>query len=253
MEQTIKTKLLTIEAAHKIKILYACESGSRAWQFPSTDSDYDVRFMYVRPYKYYLSVQERSYDLHFPITDESDIYGWDIRKVLQLMQKSNTTPFEWLQSPIVYKPNEEFQQALWQLSQHYFGRRSNIHHYLGIARGAMKDLTQNGEIKIKKLFYVLRPLLAARWCWLQNKIAPMSIVPLMGQLPASLQMEIDELIQVKATVTEGFVVTVSDSLQSFIKEEMATLIEATTDLDKNYFDTDRLDDFFVQTIIRYDY
>ena len=101
MQQTIINKLAAIEQEQKIKMLYACESGSRGWEFTSPDSDYDVRFIYVRPYHFYLSVQDRKYDLNFPINDDLDIYGWDIRKVLQLIKKSNTTPFEWLQSPIV--------------------------------------------------------------------------------------------------------------------------------------------------------
>src|SRR6186713_3345969 len=108
MQQIIINKLAEIELEHKIKILFACESGSRGWQFPSPDSDYDVRFIYVRPMRYYLSVNNQAYDLNFPINGEIDIYGWDIRKVLQLVRKSNTTPFEWLQSPIVYRQQSGF-------------------------------------------------------------------------------------------------------------------------------------------------
>ena len=253
MEKVIISKLKEVAAEHTIKMLFACESGSRGWQFASTDSDYDVRFIYTRPYKYYLSVQERKYDLHFPITDELDMYGWDIRKVLQLIYKSNTTPFEWLQSPIVYIQNEEFQKAIWQLCQHYFSQRSNMHHYLGIARGALDAIAQDGEMKIKKLFYVLRPLLAAKWCWLQNGIAPMSIEPLMAILPTRLQTEVYDLIKIKATAAESFAITISAGLQSFINDEMSNLQEVAADLEKRYFDVRQLDDFFVQTIIQYDY
>lgn len=253
MEQIIKTKLQEIEAEHKIKILYACESGSRGWGFPSPDSDYDVRFIYVRPYKYYLSVQERRYDLHFPITDELDIYGWDIRKVLQLIQKSNTTPFEWLQSPIVYVKNEEFQKSLWQLCQHYFSQRANMHHYLGIAKGAMESITEKGEIGIKKLFYVLRPLLAAHWCWFQNSIAPMEIEKLTHDLELAFQFDIAELIMQKEKMPEGYMVKILDEWRIAIDETFANLWEASNKLEKDYFDAEKLDAFFVQTITRYDY
>src|ERR1700750_867100 len=114
MQQIITGKLSEIIQEHKITLLFANESGSRAWGFPSPDSDYDVRFIYARPYKYYLSIVDRKYDLHFPITDELDVYGWDIRKVLALIRKSNTTPFEWLQSPIVYRQEQGFRDELWQ-------------------------------------------------------------------------------------------------------------------------------------------
>jgi uncharacterized protein len=163
MQKTILNKLDDIQQEHGIKLLFACESGSRGWQFPSADSDYDVRFIYIRPYRFYISVLDRKYDLRFPIDDELDMYGWDIRKVLQLIRKSNTTPFEWLQSPVVYRQSAGFKDELWSLCQHFFCRRSNIHHYLGIAKGALNDLMPGGDIKIKKLFYVLRPLLAAKW------------------------------------------------------------------------------------------
>ena len=94
MKTTIINRLAEIEKSTDIKILFACESGSRGWEFPSPDSDFDVRFIYVRPLNFYLSIQDKDDQLGFPINDELDIYGWDIRKVLKLIRKSNTTPFE---------------------------------------------------------------------------------------------------------------------------------------------------------------
>lgn len=253
MQQTIIDKLGEIEQEHKIKLLFACESGSRGWEFPSPDSDYDVRFIYVRPYRFYLSVQDRKYDLRFPINGELDMYGWDIRKVLQLIKKSNTTPFEWLQSPIVYRQEEGFKNELWSLCQHYFGQRSNIHHYLGIAKGALDTITQEGEIKIKKLFYVLRPLLAAKWCLEQKSIAPMTIGPLMTLLPVDLKKQVRDLIALKTNAAESFVINISADLRSYIDNEFSRVAETSNNLKKDHFDADKLDDLFVTTITQYDY
>jgi hypothetical protein len=253
MQQTIINKLAEIEKEQAIKILFACESGSRGWEFPSPDSDYDVRFIYVRPYRFYLSVLDRKYDLNFPINGDLDIYGWDIRKVLQLMKKSNTTPFEWLQSPIIYRQNEAFRNDLWALSSFYFGQRSNIHHYLGIAQGALETMANDSEIKIKKLFYVLRPLLAAKWCLEKESIAPMTIGPLMTLLPAELKKQVSELITLKSTAAESFVIKVSPELKTYIDNEFARISEASTHLKRDHFDADRLDEFFVNTIKRYDH
>jgi hypothetical protein len=246
-------KLATIEQENNIKILFACESGSRGWEFPSPDSDYDVRFIYVRPYKYYLSVMDRKYDLNFPITDELDIYGWDIRKVLQLIRKSNTTPFEWLQSPVIYSQVDRFKEELWSLCQLYFGQRSNIHHYLGIAKGALDTMANDSEIKIKKLFYVLRPLLAAKWCLDQQSIAPMTIGPLMTLLPSALQKQVRELIALKANTEESFVIKIKPDLKSYIGNEFARISEASVNLKTTHFDAGKLDDFFISILTRYDH
>ena len=123
MKEKILEKLKEIEKANNIKILFACESGSRAWGFPSPDSDYDVRFVYVRNIEDYLSVREHKDQLSFPITDVLDVYGWDLKKVLMLMNKSNTTIFEWLQSPQIYFEEEGFREALWKVSQNFFSKR----------------------------------------------------------------------------------------------------------------------------------
>jgi predicted nucleotidyltransferase len=253
MQQTIIDKLSAIEQEHKIKMLFACESGSRGWEFPSPDSDYDVRFIYVRPYRFYLSVQDRKYDLNFPINDELDIYGWDIRKVLQLIKKSNTTPFEWLQSPIIYREVAGFKNDLWTLCQSYFGQRSNIHHYLGIAKGAMDTVANDSEIKIKKLFYVLRPLLAAKWCLEKQGIAPMTIGPLMTLLPDPFKKQVRELITLKATAAESFVIKINADLKTYLDNEFARISDASAHLKQDHFDASTLDEFFVKTITQHDH
>lgn len=48
MREKIQEQLRRIEEAENIKILLSVESGSRAWGFASPDSDYDVRFIYIR-------------------------------------------------------------------------------------------------------------------------------------------------------------------------------------------------------------
>jgi len=128
MKTIIRNKLLKIEKSNQIKIIFANESGSRAWGFPLPDSDYDVRFIYVKPLKSSLSIASENDFLSFPINVELDVCGWDLKKVLQLVYKSNTIPFEWLQSPIVYMEQDGFKESLFLLCQNYFGAKSNIHH-----------------------------------------------------------------------------------------------------------------------------
>lgn len=247
MKTTIQQKLTEIEKKHGIKILYSCESGSRAWGFPSPDSDYDVRFIYTRSLNDYLTIHPPKDHLSFPINDELDIYGWDISKVLQLITKSNTTPFEWLQSPVIYKDDKIFRDELWLLCQSYFCPRSNIHHYLGIAKGAMETI-QGENIKIKKLFYVLRPMLAALWCVEKNTIAPMSIFPLMGLLPKYLQEKVLSLIELKSTTNEGFFIKIDQDIRTWINQSSDYCMEYSQKMERKTFEIKEADEFFRKTI-----
>ncbi|MBF0649280.1 nucleotidyltransferase domain-containing protein [Dysgonomonas sp. GY75] len=248
MKATIQQKLTEIEKAYGIKILYSCESGSRAWGFPSPDSDYDVRFIYSRPIEEYLTIKPKKDHLSFPINDELDIYGWDISKVLHLITKSNTTPFEWLQSPVVYKEDTTFKDELWTLCQSYFYPRNNIHHYLGIARGAMETM-QGEDIKIKKLFYVLRPMLAAWWCAEKNTIAPMSIYPLMDLLTDDLRKKVLSLIELKSTANESYLIEIDQDIKTWIDRTFDYCMEVSLQLAKKDFDQKISDEFFRKAIL----
>src|SRR5450755_2879949 len=94
MLETIKQKLYELETNQNIRILYACESGSRAWGFPSPDSDFDVRFIYARTTNDYLSIHEIKDVIDLPVNEVLDIGGWDIKKALKLFLKSNAPLYE---------------------------------------------------------------------------------------------------------------------------------------------------------------
>ena len=106
MKKEILRKLHEIEIKENVKILFAAESGSRAWGFASPDSDYDVRFIYVRPKEEYLRLDTVKDVIEVPINDVLDINGWDLQKALRLLYKSNPTLFEWFSSPIIYMETE---------------------------------------------------------------------------------------------------------------------------------------------------
>ena len=89
MRKKIKEQLRRIEDAENIKILLAVESGSRAWGFASPDSDYDVRFVYIRSLEDYLRLDAIRDVIELPIDDVLDINGWDLQKTLRLLHKWN--------------------------------------------------------------------------------------------------------------------------------------------------------------------
>lgn len=193
----IVEQLERIEEEEGVQILYACESGSRAWGFPSKDSDYDVRFIYIRPMDWYLSIFDRRDVIERPISDMLDINGWDLRKALNLFRKSNPPLLEWLQSPIVYKENCLITEQIREISPLTFSPKSCIHHYLHMAKGNYRDYLQGDQVKIKKYFYVLRPILACEWIEKYNTLPPIEFDRLVEELvPAEsmLRTVIDGLL-----------------------------------------------------------
>ena len=108
MRDIITAKLAEIEQHENVRIIYAVESGSRAWGFASPDSDYDVRFIYVHSKEFYLKLEKTRDVIEWQLDETLDINGWDLQKTLRLLHKSNPTVFEWNQSPIVYKITPEW-------------------------------------------------------------------------------------------------------------------------------------------------
>ena len=153
MNKLIAEKLAQIEYEENVRILYAVESGSRAWGFPSSDSDYDVRFIYVRKPEYYLKLEKTRDVIELPINDMLDINGWDLNKTLRLLHSSNPTLFEWMSSPIVYRQTE-FSDRLNPILDKYFSCKSGLHHYFSMAEGNYRNYLKTDMVKFKKYFYV---------------------------------------------------------------------------------------------------
>lgn len=200
----IDSELKRIEQEEGVRILYACESGSRVWGFPSKDSDYDVRFIYVRPVDWYLSIFEKRDVIERPISDQLDINGWDLKKALNLFRKSNPPLLEWLQSPIQYLEQYSVTEKIRQLSPLTFSPRSSMYHYLHMAKGNFREYLQGEYVKIKKYFYVLRPILACQWIEERGSMPPMEFEDLVEQmLPESqLKQEVYTLLTRKKAGVE---------------------------------------------------
>lgn len=171
--QQVLEQLRKIEQDEQMRILYSCESGSRAWGFSSKDSDYDVRFIYIRPVEWYLSIFEKRDVIERPISNMLDINGWDLRKALYLFRKSNPPLLEWLQSPIQYYENYSVAEQIRGISPLTFSPKSCMHHYLNMAKGNYREYLQGEQVKIKKYFYVLRPILACGWIEKFSSMPPM--------------------------------------------------------------------------------
>lgn len=175
------------------------ESGSRAWGFPSADSDYDVRFIYVRHPDSYLSIEDVRDVIERPLTDNIDLSGWDIRKALHLFRKSNPPLLEWLQSSLVYSERPSFTRQIRSLVPHFYSPNASIFHYLHMARGNFREYLRGDVVWRKKYLYVLRPLLALRWIESGRGAVPMEFGRLVDALvdDAALRAAIENLLAAK--------------------------------------------------------
>lgn len=245
MKDIILQKLNEIEQEHNVVILYACESGSRAWGFASPDSDYDVRFIYVQCSDAYLSIRERRDVIELPVNEVLDISGWDLRKALQLFLKSNAPLYEWLQSPIVYKQQESFTADIQALMPAYFSLRAGLHHYLSMADNTFSNELQGVQVRLKKYFYALRPLLAARWITDRQELPPMQFEQLRTLITDPVwQEEIDALLLKKQTADEKFVTTALPFLQDWLSDNVVYCKEKGHTLEAVRHDTAELDQLF---------
>src|SRR4051812_39464233 len=180
MRATVLEALGGLERRHDVRVLFACESGSRGWGFASPDSDYDVRFVYVNRMSWYLTLDAGRDVIEQPISGELDVSGWELRKTLQLLRDSNPTLLEWLRSPIVYREDADWTARLRTLAEQGFSPVRGYHHYVSMARKNLREHLYADVVRYKKYLYVLRPLLAARWIRDGRGVPPMRFAELVA-------------------------------------------------------------------------
>lgn len=250
MEHLINSRLSEIESDNNIKIVYACESGSRAWGFPSADSDYDVRFIYIRPIEWYLSIDEKRDVIEYPLSGQLDINGWDLKKALQLLRKTNPPLLEWLGSPIVYLEKYSVAEEMRQLAKEYYSPSACLHHYLHMARGNHREYLQGDTVWVKKYFYVLRPILAMKWIEEGRGIVPTDFNVTLEKLalPAELKQAVAKLLESKRTGDELDRGMKIKAISDFIESELARWDNSGIPRSVVPSHEDRLDEYFRKSI-----
>ena len=202
MLEIIKAKLKEIEEKEQVRIIHAVESGSRAWGFASPDSDYDVRFIYIRKPEAYMHLEKTRDVIEWQLDDTLDINGWDLQKALRLLHRSNPTLFEWNESPIVYRTTEAWAE-LQPLIHACFMEKPGLYHYLSMAKSNYREYLKSDMVRLKKYFYVLRPVLACRWILEHQSAPPMAFSKLAEAcLPKKLKPAVDRLLEMKMAASE---------------------------------------------------
>ncbi len=250
MEKKILEKLKEIEKSKQVEILFACESGSRAWGFASPDSDYDIRFIYKHDLDYYLSLWEQPDVIEFMTEDDLDGSGWDLRKALKLLAKSNAPLLEWLYSPVVYFEDEAFVAQMRTLAKDCFSPIACLHHYLGTTKNFM-DVCEAEEVKLKSYFYALRTALAGRWIIENNSFPPVDFMDLLPIAPKNVKDKIVELMEIKANQDESYLHPKESLITDFLLETVKFNQENASGLGSGKKMAVELDGVFKNEIFKY--
>jgi predicted nucleotidyltransferase len=224
-------RLDRIEGEHGVRILLAVESGSRAWGFPSPDSDLDVRFLYVRPTEDYLRLAPIRDVIEAPIEGDWDVNGWDLKKALKLFAKGNAVVVEWLRSPLVYREVGPIAGELRWIADRHASPELAVRHYHGLLHGVLnRDFAGRERVKLKKSYYAARAAAAIAWTRRRGEVPPMDLPSLLREAstPAPVREVLAELLEQKSRRSEIGDGPRIESLDGYIRDQLAWAAERLT-------------------------
>ena len=237
MLSEINQLLKKTEVLYNIKILYACESGSRAWEFASPNSDYDIRFIYQHNKEHYLSVFDNKDSIEIPIKDDLDPGGWDIRKALSLLTKSNGALIEWLHSPIVYVNENRFRETWQQLAYDIIDIPQLSNHYLGLANRIRHTKLTTSEPSAKSYLYSCRAILASQWTREKQTAPPVPFSEVLEIASQEIKDTLTDLVKWKAdaeeTASYGRIPALDEFINNTLDDKESWLPNELKDKDKN--------------------
>jgi predicted nucleotidyltransferase len=247
MMENIQSILSNISQKKNIRIVYACETGSRAWGFPSPDSDYDIRFIYVHDKDWYLSLSQKK-DTIEHMDGDLDITGWDLKKSLTLLKKSNATLIERFQSPMEYYAAPGFKDDFKKLIENYYSPTAVFFHHHSLAKKFWEEIKDKEEFKLKSFFYLVRSLLSCNWIIQDKSVLPMHIEGLMQYTEQEIKDQLRALIKLKAGVGEKYLHEKEDILNEWISEKFESLEKAGQNLGVSRSDMGLLNEFFLKIL-----
>lgn len=235
MKENIIMILRTIEIRENIRILFAVESGSRAWGIESKDSDYDVRFVYIRPKDDYLKLNKMadvitdSYNEHMERAPQEgcliDIEGFDIYKYLRMLSSSNPTAIEWLKSDVVYI--NEGPSELRQYIEQNANPVSLYHHYKSMCKqNYIKYIKSRNKLTYKKYLYAMRGLLNAKYVAINHKIPNVYFIETINELlkskeiPSTVLFQLRDIIKLKKQGNEKNIEETIPNFDLYIENEL---------------------------------
>src|SRR3989344_7760708 len=236
MKEIIKQLCRDIEKENRIKILFAVENGSRAWGMESKNSDYDVRFVFVRPLEDYIQINkypeviEAAFDKKgktHPVQGSfMDFNGFDIFKFARMLSSSNPTVIEWLISDIIYYGKQDL--VFKKFAVENFNPVSLYHHYKSMCRNNyLKYLKSKKQVTYKRYLYAMRGLINAKWVIHNKSIPPIKFTDALKLsktlIPEDIIRKLNEIIKLKLKGKENGIiqniVKMDNYIESFLKDE----------------------------------
>uniref|UniRef100_UPI00404B3A99 nucleotidyltransferase domain-containing protein n=1 Tax=Gelidibacter sp. TaxID=2018083 RepID=UPI00404B3A99 len=248
MKTKILHKLSEIEKDKNIEILFAVESGSRAWGFESPDSDYDIRFVYKHKMEWYLNLWNKKDTIEFMTDEDLDGSGWDLRKALMLMAKSNASFYGWLFSPVIYRGNLELLNEMKDIANNNFNPISGFYHYHSMNK-SFEETLGSEKMTLKSFFYAIRTALCANWIYKYGTIPPVKFQELYPLIEEKFQSMLDELILLKKKHIEKSNEPVSADLINLVKRIVEDNNRVKNDLINKKTNHKDFNDFFLKTIL----
>lgn len=223
----VEAELSRIERERGCRVPFAIESGSRAWGFASRDSDFDVRFVYVRPEAWYLSIDAGAKRdvIEEPVDAVLDVSGWDLVKALNLYRRSNPPLYEWLHGPIVYRDRLGLRGELRELARSFYNPKAAAYHYLRMTNNSWRQYLQKEVVRTKKYLYALRPVMAVLWIERGLGVVPVPFEELMDAVldEPEVRAAVDDLVAEKARTGELGERPRDPVLHAYLRREMTRL------------------------------
>jgi uncharacterized protein len=224
-DHRVVPELKAIERKNGITILYAVQAGSRAWGFPSPNSDYDIRFIYKHPLDWYLSLDNKRDVIEKKFGTDLELSGWDLKKALNLFKKSNPTMLEWLHTEERLIADPLFCNKIFPLQAELFSAVSCYHHYLSMSKANWYKWKKDAAKSTKLTLHLLRGIFCCLWIKEHGTFPPVKFQTLFEQTvkdPVVGRQVISILMLKKAG--EEMIGVEAGSLYSFIDCEMEMLL-----------------------------
>ena len=243
MKNQILKIIKKLEKKNKVKVVWAIESGSRAWGFASKDSDYDIRCMHICKLDNYLGLNPLPLQINLT-NNNLDLESWDIKKFAELCLKSNPQIAEWLRSPIVY-----IDSTIKKQFKKYFDEGCSLeflrHHYIRMSKQNYHKHMGVGISHLCKIYlYVLRGIACSIYIKKENKLPPLPYKEVINYLPERIRKFFEKCIVQKNT-TEKAEIIADENVSKFIESYIS---QALDKINTTFKKRNELNKYLIQTI-----